>query len=1159
MNKKSLPDILLIKRFRRKHFFRAMKITTLLLFMFIFCLHAENSNSQNVSVTIHKNDVRLENVLNEIEKQTDYLFVYNKNVDVDRNVSVFFSKLDLQEALKNIFGGLNIQYEIDGRYVLLSSNKKGDRRIESLQQSGKKRILGTVVNKNGEPIIGANVIEKGSTNGIITGIDGKFVLSVDPTSTLQISYIGYQTKEVGVYGSSSLIVELQEDMELLDEVVVVGYAVQKKANLSGSVATLDTKKLEDRPVSNIGQALQGAVASLNVDPTSGDPNELPSFNIRGFASINGGSPLVVIDGVISDANQLNTLNPADIANVSVLKDAASAAIYGSRAAYGVILVTTKTGKTERVTVNYNNNFSVRFLTEKPNIFLNSYHFYNDWNIGAGAQVFANELLDVAKAYMKDRSNPDGLWMPTMGQQFYVLANNPYDVFYKKSAFSTNHTIDISGKTEKLNYYISGGYTYQDGMIRFGDFDYNKYNIRAKLDIQLTPWWKIGSNSSFVSSLNRSSSAYLIYADPDNYRLSTQLGVSVAPVQTSDGHWYDLNSSYGDFEEGGQAKKYDDTFSQLFTTKIDLLKDVLTLNGQFNYSIQRVKTDFSTLSYDVYVAPGIFDSKRNTPNSMTNRYGTVRHMTYDAYANFDKTFAEKHALSAVLGFNQEDYRYVQQNMKKTQLVSQNLPSVQLAYGMPTVGENIETWALRGAYGRLNYIFDNKYIFEFNGRYDGTSRFPHDDRFVFNPSGSVAWVLSEEKFFQPLRTIFDRVKIRGSYGQLGNQDVNAYAYMATMAVAQSDLILGGKLPMYVSAPELVSNNLTWEKVTTADIGVDLTLFDNRLNFTGDIYRRNTKDMLTLGEVLPGVLGANLPKENSADLKTTGFDLTVSWRDQIKLAGKPLEYSLEFNLSDSKSEITEFSNPTGTLNSYYKGQKIGEIWGLTSDGLYKSDEEAQKGPDQTEILIAPSQYPTVAGSLKYKDLNNDGKITRGKYTLDDHGDLTVIGNDQIRYRFGATFAANWSGFDISAFFQGVMKHNYYPTASDKIFWGKYSAPWFDQLEGHYFDRWKEDNPNLDAYWPVLSHRNASTADREMNIPQTRYLQNAAYIRLKNLTLGYTLPGKWVSKLSIQRMRIFYSGDNLFCLSGLYSDYSVDPENLGANRYPFQRYNSFGINVTF
>lgn len=354
MNKKSLPDILLIKRFRRKHFFRAMKITTLLLFMFIFCLHAENSNSQNVSVTIHKNDVRLENVLNEIEKQTDYLFVYNKNVDVDCNVSVFFSKLDLQEALKNIFGGLNIQYEIDGRYVLLSSNKKGDRRIESLQQSGKKRILGTVVNKNGEPIIGANVIEKGSTNGIITGIDGKFVLSVDPTSTLQISYIGYQTKEVGVYGSSSLIVELQEDMELLDEVVVVGYAVQKKANLSGSVATLDTKKLEDRPVSNIGQALQGAVASLNVDPTSGDPNELPSFNIRGFASINGGSPLVVIDGVISDANQLNTLNPADIANVSVLKDAASAAIYGSRAAYGVILVTTKTGKTERVTVNYNN-------------------------------------------------------------------------------------------------------------------------------------------------------------------------------------------------------------------------------------------------------------------------------------------------------------------------------------------------------------------------------------------------------------------------------------------------------------------------------------------------------------------------------------------------------------------------------------------------------------------------------------------------------------------------------------------------------------------------------------------------------------------------------------------------------------------------------------
>lgn len=1138
--------------FKRRNAFRP----TIVFLCMLFGSHFSGFQAQaQINLSLDLQNVPLEQVFSAIEARTSYRFLYNKElVEVTRKVSVNVQNKDLSVVLSQLFAGTDITYILKNRQIVLSrTSEKQSQPIKTL-----KKVTGKIVDEKGEPIIGANIVEAGTANGTVTDVDGNFSLSVDNNATIHISYIGYLEQDINTAGRTSFNITLIEDTKALDEVVVVGYGIQKKVNLSGAVATADTKKLEDRPITTIGNALQGTVASLNIDPRSGDPNDHPSINIRGYASINGGAPLIVIDGVISDQTQLNYLNPTDIANISVLKDAASAAIYGSRAAYGVILVTTKTGKTEKVTVNYNNNFSLRSLTEKPDYLKDPYVHYNDWNIANGSPVFPTELLETAKAYMADQSKPDGIYLPTMGEYFYVLMGDLYDEFYKKNAFSTNHTIDISGKTDKVNYYLSGNYSYLDGMIRYGTFGYNQYNVRAKLDIQLTPWWKIGSNISHVSAYNKSSSAYL---ETYNEQLESVTSNFFAPVKLPDGHWYDFTGTFGDFEEGGQAKKYDDTFSQLFTAKIDLIKDVLTLNGQFNYSQQKVKLDYSRLSWDLYVGPDMFDSRANVPNSATARNGTVRHMTYDAYASFNKVFAKKHAVGVILGINQEEYRYNQQNMRKTQLISQNLPSVQLAYGTPTVEELTEEWALRGAYGRLNYILDNKYIVEFNGRYDGTSRFPHDNRYVFNPSGSVAWNISEEQFFTPLKKAVDLFKIRASYGQLGNQDVSAYAYIASMASKRGSYILGGDNRMQVAVPGLVAGNLTWEKVTTADLGIDLTLLNNRLNFSGDIYRRDTRDMLTAGKVLPKVLGTDVPQENSADLKTTGFELSIAWRDQFELAGNPFHYGIDFNLSDSRSEITKFSNTTGTLNSYYKGQKIGEIWGLKVKGLYATDEEAKNGPDQTEILMNPALYPTTAGTINYEDIDDDGKITRGSYTLDDHGDLTVIGNSQVRYRFGSTWSAGWKGIDLSLFFQGVMKHNYAPDGKDHVFFGKYGQPWNVETVGHYVDRWKDDNQDPNAYWPVLTHASASRwrPNREMTIPNDRYLQNAAYVRLKNLTLGYTFPKEWLSRAGIQRLRIFYSGDNLFCASGLYKYYNVDPENLGAHKYPFQRFNSFGLNITF
>lgn len=1045
----------------------------------------------------------------------------------------------------------------------------------NLTQQTRKRVTGRVVDNNGEPVIGASILEKGTSNGTITDYDGNFSLEVRSNATLEISFVGYKTQTLAVSGKNVLNVTLSEDAEALDEVVVVGYAVQKKANLSGSVATADTKKLADRPVSNIGTALQGAVANLNIDPTSGDPNDLPSMNIRGYTSINGGSPLVVIDGVISDATELNHLNPADIENISVLKDAASSAIYGSRAAFGVILVTTKTGKSEKVTVNYNENVDFRGLTVTPEYVSDpaiAFHDRNQAETGnPNSGSWPTEMFDAIAAWKADKSKPNYYYMAGWDEYIYFNYYNPAKTYIKNDAFTQNHNINISGKTDKVNYYVSGNYQNQDGMIKYGRNDYAQYNTRAKLDIQITPWWKLGTNTSLISTEYKTTSRYLDKHD-DNRRNAWGYGTIIetllsiipfepSPLEDENGYVYDWTTDVGYLDRGGNAKKHDTTINQQFTTRIDFIKDVLFFNGTYNFSLQKVATDKAYLPFygtGGRDSGGWWNQEVSSANSTNAR---VRHITWDMYGTFHKKFADLHDVTAIIGFNQESYRYNSQYGARDHLITTSVPSYNLAYGTQTVSESTTTWALRGLYGRLGYIFNDKYIAEFNFRRDMTSRFPHASRTVFNPSGSVAWVISNERFWEPLKDVVSQFKLRGSYGRLGNQDVGAYAYIATMnAATNTGINLNGSYPMYVGAPGLVAGDLTWEKVTTADIGVDLGFFNNRLTFTGDIYRRDTKDMLTTqGRDLPSVLGTSVPQENAADLKTIGWDATLSWRDQFNLAGKPFSYNIDLNMSDSYAEITKVANSTGSLNSYYAGQRIGEIWGLKTLGLFASDEEAANWADQSELLYQPGKFPQAAGTVKWEDRDGDGKISRGAYTLDDHGDLYKIGNSSIRYRFGISLGAQWNNFDLSAFFQGVLKHDYYPGWWDREFWGYYSISWYAEPLSNYTDRWTEENKDINKFFPKLCEGNAHSSTKELGGPQTRYLQNAAYIRLKNLQIGYTIPKSVLGKLPIQRVRVYYSGENLFTLSGLYDGYKADPENLGWQYYPIQKHHSFGVNITF
>lgn len=976
-------------------------------------VYAESSYVNTTLLTVQMSGRSIKDVFSYIEKNSEFIFVYHgSNIDVNRKVNIDVTDRSVENILHQMFDGTDIEYLVNDRQIIVRRKQAAEKStsIPGVQQEKKITVTGNVKDANGEPLIGVNVIIKGTTKGSVTDVNGNFSLSeVSPKAIISVSYIGYQTLDIPA--KEEIKVVLKEDSEALDEVVVIGYGVQKKADLSGAIATVPAKVLENRPVLNVGQALQGSVANMNVTIGSGQATDSPSFNIRGTTSLNGGDPLVVIDGVVSSAAELNRMTPTDIGSISVLKDAASAAIYGSRAAFGVILVTTKTAGQEKLTINYNNNFAMRKLTSMADVITDpymvastrntmSYPWYNLYN--ADQLAYAKKVSEdpsVSPYYL----NPDGTYS-------YFGSTDWFDEAYKDLSFSTNHTVDISGKTDKLNYYLSANYNFQDGMVKYGTDKFNRYNLRSKLDFKLTDWWTIGNNTSFVTS-DYNSPNYL----GSSYYWEVNRINPLDVISNPDGTWTQAGSKvFGRMIDGGRWNQQKNTFTTQFTTKIDIVKNILFLNGSFNYTAQKNAEKGYSLPVEYYDGPDRSPLYQDEISQAYLNHTDARTLTFDAYVTFHKLFNDKHDFTAMIGYNQENWREDYSSSSRKELMTSSLPSLDLATGDMNVSQNVYTIALRSGFGRLNYIYDNKYIVSFNGRYDGTSRFPHDSRYVFNPSGSVAWVLSQEKFFEPLRDVVDFLKFRFSYGSLGNQDLknNYYAYLATMGSGKASQILNGKQPVYVSAPGLVSADLTWENVTTADWGMDINFLNNRLTATVDGYIRRTKNMLTAGASLPNVLGTSVPLANAADLKTTGWDLTINWRDRFKLAGKDFNYGLSFNIGDSRSWITKFSNETGTLNDYYVGWEIGDIWGLETEGFFTSQADIDNHADQSEVTSYLGTRPIEPGDLKFKDQNGDNKINKGAWTIDDHGDYKIIGNSRARYAFGFNLNGDWNGIDFSLF---------------------------------------------------------------------------------------------------------------------------------------------------
>ena len=1037
--------------------------------------------------------------------------------------------------------------------------KWGTAGVKEIQQNGV--CNGVVTDTTGETVIGASVVVKGTTNGTITGLDGDFSLSgVTKGSILVVSFVGYQNTEVKWNGQPLTIV-LKEDTKVLDEVVVVGYGTQKKANLSGAVAAVDGKVLQDRPITNIGQGLQGVVPNLNITMNNGGaPGATSSFNIRGNTSLNGGSPLVLVDNVQMDAN---LVNPDDIESISVLKDAASASIYGARAAYGVILITTKKGKkSDKPTVSlsatgywqspaltFHNVNSMQYLTMMDEAYQND---------GGSGHYFKSQVYQYAEDYFNGKYDSPVFFDTAYDTYKYGYCGNTdwWDELYKTS-FSQIYTANISGGNDRTTYYASVSMNDQGGILKAGDDKYNKYNANVNISSNITKWLNVSAKiaHTYTDELHPTGGTTAMnstaYSGLSSYSGMMKGDLSpLMPVKHPDGH-YAGQGGYTNpvaiMEQGGNAQYKQNDLWMTGAVKITPIKG-LVINADYTWNFYGKSSNQHVQNfYDYTAVPGTENYYPWTnPSSVTVTNNDDYYNAFNAFAEYTFSLKEKHNFKVMVGYNQENKHKKYHYAGRKNLIDSSNPSLNLAYGDMAMNGSETHWSVNGFFARINYDYKGKYLLELNGRYDGSSKFPHGDRYAFFPSASVAWRVSEEKFWEPIRGWFDNFKLRASYGSLGNQALDEsrygnFPYLATYGInTKYGALLNGTRPVAVSVPGLVSASFTWETVNQIDFGFDASFFGGRLNTSFDWYRRNTKDMLTAGQALPAVLGTSVPQENAADMKTVGWEVSLEWNDRLS---NGFGYHIKGVLSDYQASITKFSNPTKLLGTHYVGEKLNEIWGYVSNGLFQSDEDA-KAADQSYL----SGGSWGAGDVKYEDLNNNGKIDIGKNTLDDSGDRKIIGNSTPRYSYGITAGFDYKGFDFEMFWQGIGKRDYW--LGDSQFWG-FTDEWCTPLTSS-LDYWTEDN--RDAYFPRLHHYGVNGGNHQVS---TRYLQNAAYLRLKNVVLGYTIPRSITEKVKISRLRVFVQGENLLTFTPLIDSY--DPETLNNMTYPINKKISVGLNLTF
>ncbi len=1128
-----------------------MKLTFLVVLVVVFQSFAENTLAQG-KISVEYKNLTIEQVLLELENHFELGFMYNKDlVDVERKVDINMQDATIDEILKELFSDKNVAFHRLNNQIVISPKFS-----VNLQQ---KSISGKVTDTSGLPLPGVTVLIKGTTNGTVTDADGNYSFTNIPEdATLIFSFVGMKTQEILVAGETSINVKMEEDAIGIEEVVAIGYGTQKKINLTGAVAIVEKEAFENRSTSTPVAALQGAISGVTVTRSSGKPgSEDYSMQIRGFSSVNNVDVLVIVDGVRSS---LSDLNANDIESISVLKDAAAAAIYGSNAAGGVVIVTTKKGEKGKIKVNYSGNYGITRASGMPER-LKSWveaKYFDDAYVNSGSTVMFGETkyawmrgeqLDVIDTYgIRTGVRPSDY----PGTNFVIDPNRP-NVWlsygdYDQIAIGTrrenpiqSHNVSLSGGDEKTSYYLSTGYYNRRGILRYGPDSEEKYNVRLNIDRKLSNKLDL---STYVSYTNNN-----IYQNAD--AAENILGYMyrrwgwIAPVRDFDGQYHAGNGIWPsaiDVEKNyGKDTRHNYMFEGNMNLKINDLLSGLDINiiGSKRMGFNKRLKYTRTLTY---IGPlGTPTLTYNPTNGMLRQSTSSDYTSMQAFANYGFNLDDAHDFKLMGGYSYEDYRYESfyggiNNLVTNDFFSLGWGDAETAY----VDDEVITYATMGFFGRLNYNYKEKYLFEANLRYDGSSRLSPDNRWNLFPSLSAGWAMHKEDFF-PDNKFITQLKLRASWGQLGNADALGYYDYIGLLYSNSDVALNNAPTTRIYQSQLASPKKTWETIETSNIGADFSFFDNRLSFSGDYYIKKNKNMLANMEV-PSIIGIGLPTYNIGELKTWGWEINGTWK---KTTGK-FHYWISANIADNKNKLTKYEGQNivnlGKVE-LIEGMPINTIWGYKTDGLFQSDQEyADYG-----VFI---NSKTGEGDMKYLDLNGDKKISIGEGTIDNHGDLVKLGDTTPRYLFGLNLRMEWKGFDFNCFFQGVAKRKFFidktsiqPMASSS------QMPMQQQI-----DYWSEDN--TDAFWPrpfVNSDHSYWYSDY--------WVQNGAYIRLKNIELGYTLPKSITQKLSLERVKVSLSGQDVWEYTKSFS--FIDPEFSSGSRvtyyYPFFRTFQMGLNVTF
>ncbi len=1105
--------------------------------------------AQQQKISLNIQNVTLKQAMEQIKEQAVVNVAYSKEfVDPNKTVSLKVENVSLQTALTQLFKGTDVGFRFLDNSVLLYNQKEQDSSGAASKEQQIVSVKGTVVDQvTGEPIIGASVAVEGSSKGTSTDLDGKYSLSAPVGSTLKFSYVGYKETKKEVLQAGVLDVSLMESSVSLDDVVVVGYGVQKKVNVTGAVSMVKGDELENRPVANVSAGLQGLLPGVSITSSSGQPGAVPSITVRGVSTINSSTaPLILIDGV--SGGDLNLLNPNDVESVSVLKDAASAAIYGARAANGVILITTKQGKRkEKATLTYSGYVGMQTPTALPELVTGRQYMdlANEAMAAAGFSrpydATAFEKYD-SGMYPNEYSNTD--WV---------------NEIFKKHALQTSHSVSVRGGSEKSSYFMSYGYLDQDGLVVGDAFKTKRHNARINVNTEVFDRLKINGNVSFVDYYRNASG---FSGTGGVFRLAQRMS-PLLPVkwqqQNEMGLWEDteywssgsINNPVYVATEGGEEKRKSRTLNTIVSADLRII-DGLNLGGQYAANYYFRETDKFTPTLPEYFSDGTPDpANKNMRNSVSQAHQDALTQTLQLTLNFQKQI-NKHEIGALLGYSQEWYNFSSLSASRKKIPFDGIYVIDAGTEDITNSGTKSSWALRSYFGRVNYAFDGKYLVEANMRIDGTSRFARDNRWGYFPSFSAGWNFSREEFMQFAEPVLSSGKLRASWGELGNQNVGSdyYPYLTPIDSGESYPI-GGKQNIGFQQSKLGNANIKWETIRMLNVGVDLTFFNNRLTASFDWFKKDNIDAL-VKPVYPTVVGitgtANLPYENMGKIENKGWELEIGWRDQIG----EVKYNLLFNLSDAKNKIVDLgtSEPRLTNNIRREGDPIDAYYGYLTDGLAQIDDFG--GVDSNGKYINPkfaipkaAEAITQPGDIKYRDISGPGGIPDGEI---DEYDKVVFGDPYPHYSYSLRGQLQWRDWDFSFYFQGVGKVNgYLSDEARHCFINDYSIPKVEHL-----DRWTPNNP--DATYPRLYQ-----AQSHNLLFSDYWKEDASYLRLKNVQLGYSIPKKLLNRWKIEGLRLYASADNLLTFTKYFGAYDPEVRESSGDVYPQVKTYVFGLVLSF